>query len=127
MEMNFYQRFFKLSKKNLMDVFKILRLSANDFQVRTKGKNNNIKRNSSRSDILTLLTLLSVDAKSTVILRVSSLTKVPVRNFRLLHFPKWLCLIQGELAMTLRRVKKSVICKYQCFCLFDIQQWSVLS
>ena len=127
METNFYQRFFKLSKKNLMDVFKILRLSANDFQVRTKGKNNNFKRNSSRSDILTLLTLLSVDAKSTVILRVSSLTKVPVRNFRLLHFPKWLCLIHGELAMTLRRVKKSVICKYQCFCLFDIQQWSVLS
>ena len=28
--------------------------------------------------------------------------------------------------MCLRRVKRSVICKFQCFCPFDIQQWSVL-
>ena len=43
MEMNFYQRFFKSSKKNLMDVFKILRLSANDFQVRQKEKTTTLK------------------------------------------------------------------------------------
>ena len=78
-----------------MDVFIILQLSANDFRVRTKGKNNNITRNSSRFDILTLLTLLSADAKSAVLLRVSTLTKVQVHNFPLLHFPRWLCLVHG--------------------------------
>ena len=40
-----------------MDFFIILKLSANDFQVRTKEKNNNITRNSSRSDILTPFTM----------------------------------------------------------------------
>ena len=65
---------------------------------------NNITRNSSRSDILILLTLLSVDAKS-VVLRVPSLTKVKIRNFSLLHFPKWLCLVDGQLAVSLLRVK----------------------
>ena len=66
--------------------------------------NYNITRNSSRSDILILLTLLSVDAKS-VVLRVLSLTKVRVRNFSLLHFLKWLCLVDGQLAISLLRVK----------------------
>ena len=111
----------------LMDVFIILQLSANDFWVRTKWQNNNITRNLSRSDILTLLTLLSADAKSAVLLMVPSLIKVQVRNFPLLHFSKWLCLVHGRLAMSLRRVKRPVICKFQCFCLFDIHQWSVLS
>ena len=46
-----------------MDVFIILQLSTNDFRVTTKEKSNSITRNSSRFDILTLLTLLSVDAK----------------------------------------------------------------
>ena len=67
-------------------------------------ENNNITRNSSRSDILILLTLLSVDAKS-VVLRVLSLTKVKVRNFSLLHFLKWYCLVDGQLAISLLRVK----------------------
>ena len=95
--------------------------------IRTKGKNNNIARHSSRSDILTLLKLLSADVKSAVALRVPSLTKVQVSNFPLLHFPKWLCLVHEQLTMYLQHVKRSVICKFQCFCLFDIQQWSVLS
>ena len=43
-----------------------------------------------------------------------SLTKVEVRHFPLLHFPR-------ELAMSLRRVNRSVICKCQYFCHFDIQ------
>ena len=90
-------------------------------------ENSNITRNSSRSDILTLLTMLSADVKSVVLLRVPSLTKVQVRNFPLLHFPKWLCLVHGQLAISLRCVKRLVICKCQCFYLFDIQQWSVLS
>ena len=91
-----------------------------------REENNNIARNASRSDILTL-TLLSADAKSTVLLRVPSLTKVEERNFSLLYFLRWLCLIHGQLAMFLRLVKRLVIFKCQCFCLFDIQQLSVLS
>ena len=70
-----------------MDVFIVLQLSANYLQLRTKGKNNNIIRNSSRSDILTLLSLLSAHAKAAVLLKVPSLTKVQVRNLPLLHFP----------------------------------------
>ena len=70
-----------------MDVFIVLQLSANYLQLRTKGKNNNIIRNSSRSDILTLLSLLSAHAKSAVLLKVPSITKVQVRNLPLLHFP----------------------------------------
>ena len=92
-----------------------------------REENNRITRNSSRSDILTLLTLLSADARSAVLLRVLSLTKAEVRNFPLLCFPKWLCLVHGQLAMSLRRVKGSVLCKCQCFCLSYIQQWPVLS
>lgn len=61
-----------------MDVFLILQLTevyapGNNFQVRAKVENNNITRNSSRSDSLTTLGLLSADAKSTVVLTVPSL------------------------------------------------------
>ena len=87
-----------------MDVSIILQHSGNDFRVKKGEENNNITRNPSRSDILILLTLLSVDAKS-VVLRVPSLTKVKVRNFSLLHFPKWFCLVDGQIAMSLVRVK----------------------
>ena len=71
--------------------------------------------------------MLSADAKSAILLRVPSLNKVELRNFPLLHFPRWFCLVNGQLAISLRRVKRSVICKFQCFWLFDIQQCSVLS
>ena len=54
--------------------------------------------------------MLSADAKSALLLRVPSLIKVEVRNFPLLHFPRWLCLVHGQLAMSLRRVKRSAIC-----------------
>ena len=111
----------------LIDLLIILQLFVNDFQVGANRKNNNITRNSSRSNILILLTLLSAVTKLAVLLRVLPLTKVQLRNFQLLHFTKWLCLVLGQLAMPLRRVKKLIICKCQCFYLFDIQQWSVLS
>ena len=111
----------------LIDLLIILQLFVNDFQVGANRKNNNITRNSSRSNILILLTLLSAVTKLAVLLRVLPLTKVQLRNFPLLHFTKWLCLVLGQLAMPLRRVKKLIICKCQCFYLFDIQQWSVLS
>ena len=111
----------------LIDLLIILQLFVNDFQVGANRKNNNITRNSSRSNILILLTLLSAVTKLAVLLRVLPLTKVQLRNFPLLHFTRWLCLVLGQLAMPLRRVKKLIICKCQCFYLFDIQQWSVLS
>ena len=92
-----------------------------------RKENNSTIKNTSRSSILSLLTLLSADAKSAVLLKVPSITKVEVGRIPLLHFPRWLCLVHGQLDMSLRRVKKFVKCKYQCFCLFDIQKWLVLS
>ena len=77
------------------------------------------------ADFLTLSLLPSAYAKSTVFLRVPSLTKVQVPNFLLLLFPRWLCLIHGEIDIYLRHVKRSIICKCQYFCLLDIQEWSV--
>ena len=77
---------------------------------------------------MNILTLLSADAKSAVLLRVSSLTKVEVRNFPLLHYSRWVCFVDGQLAMSLRRVKRSVICKFHCFSLhYSIRVISVLS
>ena len=55
--------------------------------------------------------MLSADAKSAVLLRVLSLTKIEVHNFPWLHFPRWLSLVHGQLAMSLRRVIRSIICK----------------
>ena len=57
--------------------------------------------------------MLIADAKLAVLLRVPSLIKVAVRNFPLLHFPRWLCLVHGQLAMSPRRVKRSFIRKCQ--------------
>ena len=37
------------------------------------------------------------------------------------YFPKWLCLVHGKLAVPLRHLERCIICKCQCFCLFDIQ------
>ena len=113
--------FFKLSKKNLPHgCFHNIVTFCKSFLGKNKGKKNNITRKSSRYDMLTLLTLLSVNAKSTVLLKVPSLTKVQVHNFPLLYFPKWLYLVYRHLAMSPRHVKRSVIYKRQCFCLFDI-------
>ena len=39
---------------------------------------------------------------------VPSLTKVEVFNFPLLHFPTWLCLVHGQLVMSLGRVKRFI-------------------
>ena len=53
---------------------------------------------------------ISADAKSAVLLRVPSLIKLEISNFPLLHFPIWLCLVYGQLAMSLQHVKRSLIC-----------------
>ena len=107
--------------------------AANDSRMRTKrGKQHHYKKRKQIRylnilNILNTLTLLSADAKSAILLRVPSLTKVEVPNFPLIHFSRWFSLVNGQRAMSLRRVKKSVLCKLQCFCLLDIQQWSVYS
>ena len=114
--------FLKLSKENLcnecsqncFDFFQMI------FGWEQMEENNNTTRNSTRSDILTLLALMSADAKSAEPQRVSSLTKVEVHNFLLLHFPKWFCLGHGQFFMPLWRVQSLAIYKCQCFCLFDI-------
>ena len=76
-----------------MDIFILLQLSRS---VRLcHEKNNSTARNASKSDTLKLFTLLSADAKSAVVVRVPSSTKVEGCSFSSLHFPKWLCLIHG--------------------------------
>ena len=118
--------FFNLSKKNLPHgCFHNIVTFCKSFLGKNKGKKQ--QHYKKVKHMLTLLTLLSVNAKSTVLLKVLSLTKVQVHNFPLLYFPKWLYLVYRQLAMSPRHVKRSVIYKGQCFCLFDIQQWSVLS
>ena len=68
-------------------------------------ENNNITRNSSTSDVSTLLTLLSADAEWATLLSVLSLTKVEVGNFLLLHFLRWHRLVHGQPDMSMRYVK----------------------
>ena len=83
----------------------------NDFQVRTKrGKQHCYKKHKqirylNNFNIINTLTLLSADAKSAILLRVALLTKFEVSNFSLLHFSRWFCLVNGQLAMCLRQVK----------------------
>ena len=107
--------------------------AAIDFRVRTKRRKQHCykKRKQIRYlnifNITNILTLQSADAKSAILLRVPSLTKVEVRNFPLLHFPRWFILVNGQLAMSLQLVKNSVICKFQCFCLFDIRYSAMAS
>ena len=111
MERNISQRFFTLSKKcvphgcfhNLASFWNCTPPPQMVFGWEQREENNNIAKNSSRSYILTLLTLLSGDVKSALILKVPSLTKAEVRNFPLLYFPRLLCLVHGQLAMSLRR------------------------
>ena len=68
-------------------------------------ENNNITRNSSTSDVSTLLTLLSADAEWAALLSVLSLTKIEAGNFLLLHFLRWHRLVHGQPDMSLRYVK----------------------
>ena len=66
--------------------------AANNFRVRTKGGKQHYykKRKQIRYlnifNTINILTLLTADAKSAILLRVPSLTKVEVGNFLWLHF-----------------------------------------
>ena len=94
------------------------------FSCENKGrKNNDITRNWSRSDILTLLTLLSADAKSPVLLRVPSLTKVWSAQFPVAAICKWLCLVHQQLAMRLWHVKSFILST--SFSVTEIPPWRV--
>ena len=110
-----------------MDVFIILQPSVNDFRVRIKGRKQENYKKLKRSDILSLLALLSADVKSAVLLMVPSLTKVEVFNFLLLHFPTWILFGSWTTCYVSGTCEKVHICKCQCFSLFNIDQWSVLS
>ena len=79
------------------------------FEWEKREKNNSITRNSSTSNVLTLLTLLSADEKSAVLLTVPSLTNVEVCIIPLVHFPRWLCLVYGQLATSPGHVKRSYV------------------
>ena len=80
--------------------------ASTDFRARTKrGKQHYYKerkqiRNPNIFNTMNILTLLSADAKSAMLLRFPSLTKVEVLNFLLLHFPRWFCLVNGQLAVS---------------------------
>ena len=95
------------------------------FRWEQRKEKNSIARNATRWDIWTLLTLLSADAKSAVALKPPSSTKVEVHSFLLIHLPRWLCLIHGQLSMSMWYAKRSITSK--CFCLFDIRKYSDLS
>ena len=131
---NSARNFFKLSKRNLphgcfhnCNFLEVYTSAANGFWAKTKrGKQCYYKKRKqirylNTFNIINILTLLSADAKSAILLRVPSLTKVQVRNFPLLLFPRWFCLVNRHFALSLRHVKRSVICKFQCLWLFDIQ------
>ena len=77
------------------------------FESEQREKNSNITRNSSTS--LTLLTLLSADEKSAVLLTVPLLTKVEVCIIPSVHFPRWLCLVYGQLATSPGHAKRPYV------------------
>ena len=92
------------------------------FPCENKGRKTTT-RNWSRSGILTLLTLLSADAKSPVLLRVSSLTKVWSTQFSVATICKWLCLVHQQLAMRLWHVKSFILST--SFSVTEIPPWRV--
>ena len=111
-----------------MHVFIILQLSPNDFRMRTKGRK---QKHSNKLKQIRYFNVINTaecwhEIGCTLCTSEPSLTKVEVRNFSVLHFPKWLCSVHGQVGISLRRVKRSVIFKCQCFCLLNIRQWSVL-
>ena len=127
---NFYLNFhLKKSKKihEFQELFYRINLIVPGYPISHYCVKQQHYKKAGRKDILTLLTLLSADAKSAIVLIILSLTKVKIRNFSLLHVPRWICLIHGQLIMSLRCVRMLVICKCQYFCLFDTQKSSVLS
>ena len=88
-----------------------------------REENNNMKRNSSRSDISTLLALLSADAKSAVLLRIRWLTKVEARDFPWLHFPRWLCLVHGQLVSATWKGRSYVNARVSVSSMFNNSQF----
>ena len=68
-----------------MNVFIILQLSANYFQVRTKGRKQQHYKKLMQTRYFNIL---CTDAKLAVLLRFRTLTKVELRSIPLLHFPK---------------------------------------
>ena len=110
-----------------MNVFIVLQLPIDDFRVRTMGGKPQHYMKLKQIRYFDIINIAECWCKIDSTFEGSVISQVEVGNIALLHFSKWLCLVHGQLAMSLRHVKRSVICKCQCFCLFIIQQWSVLS
>ena len=113
MERNFYRWFFSVTKKEYPP--RIFSKSCNFLQMifgwEQREANNIIARNSSASDILTYIAdcwcKISCTNEGSVINQSCS-TQFPVATF-----PRWLCLVHGQLAISPRRVKRSFIRKCQ--------------
>ena len=93
-----------------MDVFIILQLSRSVHMRHKQFSGNNKQRKTailqeSSSNILTLLILLRIDAKSAAPLKVPPLAKVVVRNPSLLHFSRQPCSIHGQRDISLQMRK----------------------
>ena len=116
--------FFKLSKKNLPNgCFHKMFLyasAANVFRVRTKGVK---QQHYEKLKQIIYFNIINIDecwckigfASEGSFINQSWSTQFPVVII------SQMALLHGQLAMSLRRVKRSIICKCQCFCLFDIQ------
>ena len=76
-------------------------------------------------NIINILILLSANAKSAVLLKSSVITKVEVCNFPLLHIPRCLCLVNGQLAMSLRHVKRTYVNSVSVSSIFNNGQFYI--
>ena len=110
-----------------MDVFKIMQLSANDFRLKAKGGKQQHYKKFKQTRYLNIINIVECWCKigftsEGFVINQSWSTQFPVATFsQIALFGSW------AFAMSLRCEKWSVICEYQCFFLFDIQQWPVLS
>ena len=104
-----------------MDVFMVWQLSAGDFWVRTVGRK---QQHYKKLQQIRYFNFISI-AECWCEIGFTSESFDINQSWR--NAISRCYLVHGQLAMSLRHVKMSVICKCHCFCLFNIQQWSVLS
>ena len=110
-----------------MDVFKILQLSATDFLVRIKGAKQKhfkkIKQIRYFNIINIALCWWEIDCTfEGSVINQSWSSHFPVATF------SQMALFRSWPTCHISTISEGVfICKCQCFCLFNIQQWSVLS
>ena len=113
-----------------MDVFIIMQLSVNDFRVRKMGRKQQHCKKLKQIRYFNITNIteywceIGCTSEGSIINR-SWITQYLLAIFSQ-RFPNSQ-MVYGQLAMSLRCMKRLVLYKCQCFCLFDVQQWSVLS